>query len=211
MSSSSNATEFPVFWLKLWDPKNLTKKTSFAKQKTIVASILSKISQLLRLVLGNTTWWSYTWSEKQLGWWNWWYGFPICPVKKGESDSKLWHLFLNNFQTLGSKSNGFQGEIHTLATSTGSWNSQLLSKRCSQVLLGRCESHDFESAGEVQKILLEVVGKVWRNLNELNGWLVVELGDWARSWNCLKRFVGSMSHLPSWSSKSLTRKQQLTH
>lgn len=108
----------PSCLTKIVGPKEPQKKTSFAKQKTIAASILSKISQLLRLVLGNTTWWSYTWSEKQLGWWNWWYGFPICPAKR-ESDSKLWFLFLNTFQTLTIKQ--FSGWNPCLATSTASW------------------------------------------------------------------------------------------
>lgn len=81
----------PSFLTKIVGPKKPHKKDMLLqnKKRSLLLFCLQQ-TQLLRLVLGNTTWWSYTWSEKQLGWWNWWYGFPICPVKKGESDSKLW-------------------------------------------------------------------------------------------------------------------------
>ena len=82
--------------------------------------------------------------------------FPSVQQKGGWTPN-LGHFFQGFPCTKGANQSVFRMNTY-LATSSGSWILNFSTKSVSQVLLGPCENHDFESDYEVKKIMLPVGG-----------------------------------------------------
>ena len=192
--------------------KTSKKRHVFAKQKTIVASILSTTNptaapgswkhDMMKLYLK----WEAVGVMKLMVW------LPHLSSKKRGVGFQTLITFSQQFPNIREQIKRFSGWNPYLATSTGSWILNFSPKDVPKFFsadvkamisnqLMRSNKNTVES-GVKSRVKSD---EIWKLLFE------VKIGDWAYPWNFEKMLVGSMSHLPSWSSKSLTRKQQLPH